>query len=114
MQRDVQRRRDRYLRYSNSLLLDLISVYGYRPARSLIACIIIILGFVTTYLTLGAFNGQPLLWNEAIVTSLTAFHGRGFFSAVYLQAAVAAIEAFIGLLIAIVLIATCTRRFFAR
>ena len=46
------------------------------------------------------------------------FHGRGFFSAVFqpgdLQAAVAAVEAFIGLLIEIVLIATFTQRFFAR
>jgi hypothetical protein len=49
---------------------------------------------------------------------MTAFHGRGFFSAVFqpgdLQAAVAAVEALIGLLIEIVLIATFTQRFFAR
>jgi hypothetical protein len=50
---------------------------------------------------------------------LKAFcHGSGFFSAVFqpgdLQAVVAVIEAFIGLLIEIVLIATFTQRFFAR
>jgi hypothetical protein len=49
---------------------------------------------------------------------LTAFHGPGFFVAVFqpgdLQAAVAVVEAFIGLLIEIVLIATFTQRFFAQ
>ena len=100
------------------LLLDLISGYGYRPVRSLIAYVLVILGFAAAYFALGGANGQALSWNEAIVISMTAFHGRGFFSAVFqpgdLQAAVAAVEAFIGLLIEIVLIATFTQRFFAR
>jgi hypothetical protein len=83
---------------------------------------IVILGFAVTYFALGASHGQPLVWNEAIVISMTAFHGRGFFQTAFqpgdLQAAVAAVEAFIGLLIGllieIVLIATFTQRFFAR
>jgi hypothetical protein len=62
------------------------------------------------------------VWNEAIVISMTAFHGRGFFQTAFqpgdLQVAVAAVGAFmgllIGLLIEIVLIATFTQRFFAR
>jgi hypothetical protein len=49
---------------------------------------------------------------------MTAFHGRGFFAAVFqpgdLQAVVAAAEAFIGLLSEIVPIATFTQRFFAQ
>ena len=49
---------------------------------------------------------------------MAAFHGRGFFQTAFqpgdLQAAVAAVEAFIGLLIEIVLIATFTQLFFAR
>jgi hypothetical protein len=67
---------------------------------------------------LGGANGQALTWSEALVISMTAFHGRGFLSSVFqpgdLQAAVAAVEAFIGLLIEIVLIATFPQRFFAR
>jgi hypothetical protein len=59
-----------------------------------------------------------LSWNEAIVVSMTAFHGRGFFSSVFQpgdpQAAVAEAEAFIGLFIEITFIATFTQRFFAR
>ena len=57
-------------------------------------------------------------WNEAIVISMTAFHGRGFFPEQFKpgdpQALVAAIEAFVGLLIEITLIATLTQRFFGK
>ena len=52
------------------------------------------------------------------MVSLTAFHGRGFFATAFLpgdpQAALAAGEAVIGLLIEITFIATFTQRFFAR
>jgi hypothetical protein len=106
------------VRAFGSWLLDLVAGYGYRPIRSLIAYVLIICAFAAAYLALGDANGQTLTWNEAIVISMTAFHGRGFFSAVFqpgdLQAAVAAVEGFIGLLIEIVLIATFTQRFFAR
>jgi hypothetical protein len=61
---------------------------------------------------------QPTLAAGAFIFSMTAFHGRGFFAAVFqpgdLQAAVAAVEAFIGLLIEMVFIATFTNRSFAR
>jgi hypothetical protein len=86
--------------------------------RSFLTYVLVILGFALVYFALGGANGRPLSWNEAIVVSMTAFHGRGFFAAVFqpgdLQAAVAAVEAFIGLLIEIILIATFTQRFFAR
>jgi uncharacterized protein YjbI with pentapeptide repeats len=117
-QRRVYLRRFRILQYLGSLLLDLISGYGYRPMRSFITYVLVILGFAATYFALGGAHGQPLTWNESIVVSMTAFHGRGFFAAVFqpgdVQAAVAAVEAFIGLLIEIVFIATFTQRFFAR
>jgi len=117
-QRVVLRRQRHYLRYLGSLFLGIISGYGYRPMRSFITYALVVLGFAATYFALGGAHGQPLTWNEAIVVSMTAFHGRGFFSAVFqpgdLQAAVAAVEAFIGLLIEIVFIATFTQRFFAR
>jgi hypothetical protein len=55
---------------------------------------------------------------SALVFSVTSFHGHGFFSSVFqpggLQAAVAAVEASIGLLMEITFIATFTQRFFAR
>ena len=118
LQRVVLRKQGRLLRYSGSLLLDLISGYGYRPMRSFITYALVVLGFAMAYFALGGVNGQPLPWNEAIVVSMTAFHGRGFFGSAFqpgdLQAAVAAVEAFIGLLIEITFIATFTQRFFAR
>jgi hypothetical protein len=114
----VLRLQGRPLEFLGSLFLDLISGYGYRPIRSFLTYLLVVLGFAAAYFALGGANGKPLSWNEAIVVSMTAFHGRGFFSAVFqpgdLQAAVAAVEAFIGLLIEIVLIATFTQRFFAR
>jgi uncharacterized protein YjbI with pentapeptide repeats len=117
-QRGVLLRRFRIPQYLGSWFLDLISGYGYKPVRSLITYVLVILAFALAYLTLGGTNGQALSWNEAIVISMTAFHGRGFFSSVFqpgdIQAAVAAAEAFIGLLIEIVFIATFTQRFFAR
>jgi hypothetical protein len=70
------------------------------------------------YWALSIQAGHALTWNEAGVVSLTAFHGRGFFSSAFQpgdpQAALAAIEAVIGLLIEITFIATFTQRFFAR
>jgi hypothetical protein len=118
LQRHVLLQQGHLVRAFGSWLLDVVAGYGYRPIRSLIAYVVIICVFAATYFALGSANGQVLSWNEAIVISMTAFHGRGFFSAVFqpgdLQAAVAAVEAFIGLLIEIVLIATFTQRFFAR
>lgn len=117
-QRAVLLREFNFLQYLGSLFLDLISGYGYKPMRSFITYALVVVGFAAAYFALGTASGQHLAWNEAIVISMTAFHGRGFFSAVFqpgdLQAAVAAVEAFIGLLIEIVLIATFTQRFFAR
>jgi hypothetical protein len=111
-------RRFRIPQYLGSRFLDLISGYGYRPWRSFITYALVILAFAAAYFTLGSTSGHTLSWNESIVISMTAFHGRGFFSTVFqpgdLQAAVAAVEAFIGLLIEIVFIATFTNRFFAR
>jgi hypothetical protein len=76
-----------------------------------------VVGFAAIYLALGGAGGHTLTWNEALVVSLTAFHGRGFFATAFQpgdpQAAVAAAEAVLGLLIEITFIATFTQRFFA-
>jgi hypothetical protein len=92
-------------------------------AQALLHRLPLVVGQRTTFsfahleLALCGANGQPLSWSEAIVVSITAFHERGFFSSMFqpgdLQAAVA-VEAFIGLLIEIVFVATFTQRFFAR
>lgn len=117
-QRRVLLRRFRIPQYLGSLILDLISGYGYRPMRSLIAYVVIIAAFTGAYLLNAQFAAPHLTWDEALVLSISAFHGRGFFtSGISLGdtlARLAAGEAIIGLLIEITFIATFTQRFFAR
>jgi len=102
------------LQYTLSLVLDLLTGYGYKPGRSFLAYILVIGIFSALYYHLGAH----LAWNEAIVISMTAFHGRGFFPEQFKpddpQALVAAIEAFVGLLIEVTFIATLTQRLFGK
>lgn len=100
--------------YFFSPSLDLLTGYGYKPIR----------GFITYALAIGVFAfiyfvlGPHLAWNEAIVISMMAFHGRGFFPEQFKpgdpQALVAAIEAFVGLLIEVTFIATLTQRLFGK
>jgi hypothetical protein len=125
-QRVVLRRQRHYLRSGGSLLLWLISGYGYKPIRSVITYLLVILSFATAYFVLTNFaltpflpsHSSPLAWYEAIVLSISSFHGRGLFpSGLSLGdplAILAAFEAIIGLLIEITFIATFTQRFFAR
>jgi hypothetical protein len=60
-------------------------------------------------------SSKPLQWYEALVLSLSSFHGRGFFpSQIGLGdplAMVAACEAVMGLFIELILIATFSKRF---
>jgi hypothetical protein len=113
LQRIVSRLQRRWLKFVFSWFLYLLAGYGYRPLRSIAAYVLLILGFAAAFYALG-----HLLWYEAMVVSLTAFHGRGFFSQQYQpgdpQSIIAAVEAVVGLLIEISFIATFTQRFFGR
>lgn len=118
LQRQVLRRQRRYGSALGSWFLDLIAGYGYKPMRSLIAYILIICTFSGAYLLNAQFAAPHLTWDEALVLSVSAFHGRGFFTTGIslgdTLARLAAVEAIIGLLIEITFIATFTQRFFAR
>ena len=118
LQRQVLRRQRQWLRWLGSGLLDAVAGYGYRPIRSVFTYVLVVVAFAALYFVLGGAHGQSLSWNESLVVSLTAFHGRGFFATAFQpgdpQAAVGAVEAVIGLLIEITFIATFTNRFFAR
>lgn len=115
LQARVLRRQYRIGQYLFSRFLDLLAGYGYRPWRSLVAYLLVIVGFALTFFIQGSLGGPHLAWNEALIISLTAFHGRGFFPQQFQpgdpQSAIAAIEAVIGLLIEICFIATFTQRF---
>ena len=39
----------------------------------------VILLFAAMYVVVGAMTNHALTWNEALVFSVTSFHGRGFF-----------------------------------
>lgn len=96
-----------------SWFLFLLAGYGYRPGRSIIAYLLVIGLFSMAYFALG-----NLAWYEALVVSLTAFHGRGFFSQQFKpgdpQSFIAAAEAVVGLIIEISFIVTFTQRFFRK
>jgi len=117
LQRIVLRRQGKFAAYLFSQLLDLLAGYGYRPGRSVIAYLVVIFCFMGLYL-LNAHGATHLRWDEALVLSVSSFHGRGFF----LQnvtlgdafARLAAVEAVLGLLIEIIFIATFTQRFLGK
>lgn len=127
LQQEVLRRQRKFGGYLFSRLLDGVAGYGYKPIRGLIAYVLVILGFAFAYglathgvLTFGLAPSsiKPLQWYEALVLSISSFHGRGFFQPVQSLgdpvAIIAAGEAIIGLLIEISFIATFTQRFFGR
>ena len=118
LQRKVWRLQNRPLKFLLSWFLYLLAGYGYRPLRSLIAYLVIIFGFMGLYLLNAHFVAPHLTWDEALVLSVSSFHGRGFFTQnVTLgdtYARLAAGEAIVGLFIEISFIATFTQRFFGK
>ncbi|MGO8946252.1 MAG: hypothetical protein ACLQUY_01030 [Ktedonobacterales bacterium] len=91
LQQEVLRQQRKFGGYVFSRLLDGLAGYGYKPVRGLIAYIIVILGFAFAYglathgvLTFGLPRSsiEPLQWYEALVLSISSFHGRGFFQPV--------------------------------
>lgn len=117
-QRQVLRLRRRVGGYLWSHFLDLLAGYGYQPIRTILAYVLLILGFALAYMQFGMIDGHALHFDEAVVYSLTSFHGRGFFpGGLKLDDPIvkmAAGEAVAGLLIEISFIATFTQRFFSR
>jgi hypothetical protein len=99
--------------YLFSWVLALLAGYGYRPGRTLFWYLVTIAGFAFMYMQ--ATHGwipfglpqpsklAPLPWYEALILSVSSFHGRGFFQPLQSLgdpvAALAAIEAVIGLFI---------------
>jgi hypothetical protein len=106
----------RLLKFASFLFsgfLDLLAGYGYKPGRSLFIYLLVIALFAACYNLLGHLPAR-----EALVFSVTSFHGRGFLPGTFGLSnpvtALAALEAVTGLFIEISFIATFTQRFFGR
>jgi uncharacterized protein YjbI with pentapeptide repeats len=107
-----------FLHYLSSLALDLLAGYGYRPWRSFLAYLLVITAFAIAYFIISSTVGRSLSPIGAMVFSMTSFHGRGFFpGGIQLDnplTILAALEAFVGLLIEVTFIATLTQRLFGK
>ncbi len=118
MQRKVFWHDRAYAKWLGSLFIDLLSGYGYKPLRCFAAYLLVILTFAITYFIIGHKVGPVLSPLGSVIFSMTSFHGRGFFpGGIGLDdplTVVAALEAFIGLLIEVTFIATLTQRLFGR
>ncbi len=101
--------------YLFSGFLDIVAGFGYKPERSLFIYLLTVLLFALVY-HFSDVKDLPL--HEALILSITSFHGRGFINTSFSLAspitALAAVEAVIGLFIEISFIATFTQRFFGR
>jgi uncharacterized protein YjbI with pentapeptide repeats len=114
----LRQRVQRFSSYIFSLFLDVLAGYGYKPERTVGWYLFMVLGFALAY----ALFGHLPFWPDALVYSLTSFHGRGFLPNLdgqivtlhYPLVVMAAFEAVIGLLIEISFIATFTQRFFGK
>jgi hypothetical protein len=101
-----------------SWFLFLIAGYGYRLWRSFLAYLLVVAGFATAYYVLGSLMGTSLSPVNALVLSMTSFHGRGFFPGVTqlndTLTILTSFEAFLGLILEVTFIATLTQRFFGK
>lgn len=104
-------------RIAFSQFLDKLAGYGYKPGRSVLWYLVVVLSFAFLY----ALEGGIPLFPDAIVFSIASFHGRGFFPSLvqtvtlhHPLVVLASLEAVVGLLIEISFIATFTQRFFGR
>jgi uncharacterized protein YjbI with pentapeptide repeats len=100
-----------------SAILDAVAGYGERPGRIFATYLIVVSGFAAGYLTVTnqmATVTTHLHWYEAVVLSVSSFHGRGFFPTTITLgdpvAILAAVEAIVGLFLELILIATFSRR----
>ncbi|HEX3269595.1 MAG TPA: pentapeptide repeat-containing protein [Ktedonobacterales bacterium] len=118
LQRKALFRQGKLGRWGFSLALALLAGYGYRMGRIILAYLLVVGLAALAYWMLGVSGYGPLLApHEALLVSVTAFHGRVFaetFQVTSPAAWVAAAEAVSGLLIEGVFIAMLTQRFFSK
>jgi hypothetical protein len=103
--------------YLLSLLLDVMTGYGYRMGRMIVAYVALIAFFAALYHGFGQAGASHLGWRQAAVLSITAFHGRVFiapFTPNSPQSIVTAAEAITGFIFEGLFIAMLAQRVFGR
>jgi uncharacterized protein YjbI with pentapeptide repeats len=103
--------------YLFSLLLAILTGYGYRMWRILVAYVLLIILFASLYYGFGLSYAPHISWLDASVLSITAFHGRVFsspFRPDSPQSIVTAIEAIVGFTFEGIFVAMLTQRFFGK
>jgi uncharacterized protein YjbI with pentapeptide repeats len=117
LQRKLFRYQGKVGPYLFSILLAMLSGYGYRIWRILIAYIVMVSLFALAYFVLGMHYVPHLPLAQAYLESITAFHGRVFleqFGVNTPQIWLTALEAVVGLIIEGVFIAMLIQRFFGK
>ncbi len=112
LQRKVLWKQRRFGKWFFSMMLALLAGYGYRMWRTIVAYLLIVLLCAGAYFVLGIFYEPRLSFLDAVLISITAFHGR-VFSEPFLrpgdpQLWVTAFEAVAGLVVEGVFIALCS------
>jgi hypothetical protein len=100
-----------------SLLLAFLSGYGYRIWRILAAYVGVVSLFALVYFVLGRYYPPHLPLHQALLESITAFHGRVFleqFNPDTPQIWFTALEAIAGLIVEGVFVAMLIQRFFGK
>jgi hypothetical protein len=104
-------------------LLWLISGFGYKLWRIMVAYGVVVLAFTGYYALATHFTSAPLNFSEALLTSFSAIHGRFGLTAAFTTNPIgpptpsawgAALEGVCGIVIEGVFIAMLVQRFFAR
>ena len=118
LQRKLLWKQRNFWKWLGSMMLALLAGYGYRMWHIIAAYILIVLLCAVAYFVLGMYYQPHLSFLEAVLTSITAFHGR-VFSEPFLrsddpQLWVTAFEAVTGIVIEGVFIAMLTQKFFGK
>jgi uncharacterized protein YjbI with pentapeptide repeats len=116
LQRKMFWEQKKFGRWFFSRFLALVAGYGYRMERILLTYALVVSLFAVGYFVLGMFYNSHLSFLDAMLTSVTAFHGR-VFSEPFSHPGelwLTAFEAVAGLVIEGVFIAMLTQRFLGR
>ncbi len=116
LQRKVLWKQGAFGKWLFSLFLALLTGYGYRMWRILVAYLIVVSACAVAYFVLSIFYGPQMSPLDAVLTSITAFHGRVFSEPFQHspQLWVTAFEAIAGLVLEGVFIAMLTQKFFGK